>query len=445
LIGVDLHTLTSILHFGGALLGQQTVIPACVPENKKILSFPYSFDKVEYNAKNSYKKLYDATKNMLINYKDKKIGFPLSGGIDSTTMLYITNEINQKENMNLKITAYNQIFDFRDESEFAQKIAEKLDIELKILNQTTEMNLKEFDEMLKIFPDPVMANAHIFSLSKLMKKDGNDITIIALGGDECWGGYPTHRIFHDNMFSKHIYTAQHLRTKLLRLGLTPISKQALWMRYNSRFNSRLPFLNPKKYRKATNAIGKDITNYLKKTRNIWHYYDYIDNSSEFPNGGKLSLWDANEYLAFEKCQKLYKYQINSLGTLAGLEVMFPFLEPSYVKYALALDKSVKIKGGISKWGMREMMKKRLPKENLMRGAYGDKYGWGELYQILWENGYKEMVEENLSKDSVVSNEILNWSWINKTLSNIDKRFRGAEARVLISMAIFQKILQIHKS
>ncbi|MHA1186335.1 MAG: asparagine synthase-related protein, partial [Candidatus Heimdallarchaeota archaeon] len=404
----------------------------------------YSYNEVEYNIKNSYKMLYDATKNMLIDFKDKKIGFPLSGGIDSTTILYIANEINQKENLNLKITAYNQIFDFRDESEFAQKIADKTGIELKIINQTTEMNLKEIDEMLKIFPDPLMANAHIFSLSKLMKKEGNVASISALGGDECWGGYPSHRIFHNNMFSKDIYTAQHLRTKLLRLGLTPISKQALWMRYNSRFPATIPFLNPKKYRKATKIIGKNITSYLKNTQYLWHYYDYLDSNSNLVNKGRLSLWEANEYLTFEKCCKLYKYQINSLGTLAGLDVLFPFLEPKYVKYALSIDKSEKIKNGISKWGMREMMKDKLPKENLMRGAYGDKFGWGETYLTLWEKGYKDFVEEKLTKQNVTDFGVLNWNWITKTLGKLAKRHRGAEARVLISMAFFQRILELHK-
>jgi len=444
LTGVDLQTLSSILHFGGALFGKQTVVPAEIPKTEKILSFPYSYQKEEYNSKRAYKMLYDATKKMLVNHKDKKVGFPLSGGIDSTTLLFMSNEVNKKENLNLKITAYNQIFDFRDESMFAQKIADKTDIELKILKQTTKMNLEEFDEMLRIFPDPIMANAHIYTLSKAMRKDGNDISISALGGDECWGGYPTHRIFHDNMFSKHIYTAQHLRTKLLRIGLTPISKDALWMRYNSRFRADIPFLNPKKYKKTTKAIGKDLNGYLRNARYLWHYYDYIDSKTTIHNKGKLSLWDANEYLTFEKCHKLYKHQINSLGEIAGLKVLFPFLEQDYVKYSLSIDKEYKIRNGISKYGMREMMKDKLPKDLLMRGAFGDKFGWGELYKVLWDNGYSDFVREQLSSEKVREFEVLNENWISKTLNKMKKRHRGAEARVLISMALFQKILDQRK-
>lgn len=441
---VDLQTLTSILHFGGALIGKQTVIPAEIPKTEKILSFPYSFQKEEYNSKHAYKMLYDVTKKILKKYKDKKVGFPLSGGIDSTTMLFIANEVNKNENLNLKITAYNQVFDFRDESMFAQKIADETDIELKILKQTTEMNLNEFEEMLKIFPDPIMGNAHIYTLSKTMKKDGNECFISALGGDECWGGYPSHRIFHNNMFSKHIYTAQNLRTKLLRIGLTPVSKDVLWMRYNSRFKASIPFLNPKKYSKATKAIGKNLISYLKNTRYLWHYYDYIDSKTTIHNKGKLSLWDANEYLTFEKCHKLYKHQINSLGVIAGLEVLFPFLEKEYVKYSLSIDKVYKIRNGISKYGMREMMKDKLPKDLLMRGAFGDKYGWGELYKVLWDEGYDEFAREQLSREKVREFEVLNETWISKTLSKLEKRHRGADTRVLISMALFQKILDQRK-
>ncbi len=444
LTSIDLQSLISILHFGGALIGQPTVIPAEVPKTEPIFTFPFSDEKIDFHPEKSYKTLYDVTKNLLLKYKDKKIGLPLSGGIDSTTILYLVQDINKKENLNITVKAYNQVFDFRDESRFAQQIADQTETELEIIHQTASQNLKEFNEILKVFPEPIMGNAHMNTIYKKMKKDGNISAISALGGDECWGGYPSHRIFHDNLFSKYIYQAQGIRTKLLRILFTPISKQQLWIRYNLRFNPKKQFLNPRKYRKATKKIGNNLISNIKNSQFVWFYYNYLDVNSKLPNNGRFNLWDANEHFTFTKCEKLYKHQINGVGVLNGLEILFPFLEPGYVKYSLAIDKSNKIKDGISKWGMRQMMKNKLPKENLMRGAYGDKFGWGETYLTLWEKGYKDFVEEKLTKQNVTDFGVLNWNWISKTLGKLTKRHRGAEARVLISMAFFQRILELHK-
>jgi len=445
MIGVNLPSLVSIFHFGGALIGEQLVLNKEVPKVKSTFSFPFAgFESIAYKKNNSYNRLYNSTKKILEGYRGKKIGIPLSGGIDSSVMLYIVQDINEKENFDLKITAYNQIFDFRDESEFAQAVANKTETELKIINQTTEGNLKIMDEMFKLSPDPIMGNAHIYNLSKIMKKDGCELTINSLGGDECWGGYPPHRLVHNSIFSKHIYTRQNIKSKILRGFLAPISHKMFWYYINTRFNPRIDFLNPKIYSKATKRIAEEITNLIFNARYIWNYYDYIVPSNSLPQKGLLSLWDANEYFTFYKCDKLYKHQIYSLGKIAGLDVLFPYLEENYVKYTLALDKSVKIKDGISKWGMREMMKGKLPKENIMRGAYGDKFGWGETYQVLWNNGYKELAEEFLLKEKIKEYNILNSSWIEKSFNKLNKRFRGAEARVLISMALFHKILNLYE-
>jgi len=444
LTSIDLQSLISILHFGGALIGQPTIIPAKVPKTEPIFTFPFSDERIDFHPGKSYKTLYDVTKNLLFKYRDKKIGLPLSGGIDSTTILYLVQDINKKENLNISVKAYNQVFDFRDESRYAQQIADQTETELEIIHQTTSQNLKEFDEILKIFPEPIMGNAHMNTIYKKMKKDGNISAISALGGDECWGGYPSHRIFHDNLFSKHIYQAQGIRAKLLRVLFTPICKQQLWIRYNLRFNPKKQFLNPRKYRKATKNIGNKLISNIRDSQYIWFYYNYLDVSSKLPNNGRFNLWDANEHYTFTKCEKLYKHQINGVGVLNGLEILFPFLEPDYVKYSLAIDKTNKIKDGISKWGMRQMMKDKIPENLLMRGAYGDKMGWGELYQVLWENGYKEFSEELLTKEKVEELGILNWALINKALNNLNKRFRGAEARTLITMSLFQKILELKR-
>ncbi|NHJ84721.1 MAG: asparagine synthase [Asgard group archaeon] len=443
--GINLPSLVSIFHFGGALIGKQLVFDKEVPKVKSTFDFPFAgFESIPYKKNDSYIRLYNSTKKMLEGHKGKKIGMPLSGGIDSSVMLYIVQEINKKENFDLKITAYNQIFDFRDESKFAQAVADKTNTELKIINQTTEDNLKIMDEMFRLSPDPIMGNAHIYNLSKIMKKDGNETTINSLGGDECWGGYPPHRLVHENIFSKHIYTRQNIKSKVLRGILSPISPRMYWYHINTRFNPRIDFLNPKIYSKATKRIAKEITNLIFNARYIWNYYDYLSPTNNLPKKGLLSLWNANEYFTFYKCDKLYKHQIFSLGKIAGLEVLFPYLEEDYVKYALALDKSVKIKDGISKWGMREMMKDKLPKENLMRGAYGDKFGWGETYETLWEKGYKGFIEDMLNYEKVREYSFLNWDWINNTMKRLAQRHRGAEARVLISMALFQKILELYK-
>lgn len=126
-----------------------------------------------------------------------RIGVWLSGGIDSSVLLYLTSEIVGPE----KVRAYCITFGERDESEYAERIADWCNVKLIKKEMTPEDSIKLTREAVLLSRAPVDSTTVLF-ISKLCAHDGTTKVLSGLGLDELLGGYPQHVRASDKDFHK---------------------------------------------------------------------------------------------------------------------------------------------------------------------------------------------------------------------------------------------------
>jgi len=169
----------------------KSIIP---PERKNFL-----WDTLElqhYDSSRDYKgKLLDNLRSALYRTIHEwgdidnidSIGVWLSGGVDSSTLLYLTCEVLGPE----KVHAYSVDFGNQDEVERAKLIADWCDVRLVIEEMTAEDSIRLTEETVLNRRGPV-DTTHVTFASKLCNREGTKRVLSALGLDELQGGYPAH-------------------------------------------------------------------------------------------------------------------------------------------------------------------------------------------------------------------------------------------------------------
>ena len=178
-------------------------IPESIIPPKRPYYLWSSLDLTPYDPTSDYNgKLLDqireAIKHSLKGWEPiDRIGVWVSGGIDSSVLLYLTSEIVGPE----RVRAYCLTFGERDESEFAQRIADWCNVKLIIKEMTPEDSIKLTREAVLFTRAPVDSTVVLF-MSKLCAHDGTYKVFSALGLDELLGGYIQHVRASDKDFHK---------------------------------------------------------------------------------------------------------------------------------------------------------------------------------------------------------------------------------------------------
>jgi asparagine synthetase B (glutamine-hydrolysing) len=116
-----------------------------------------------------------------------RVGVWLSGGIDSSTLLYLTCQVLGPE----KVRAYSVNFGDRNEVERAKLIADRCHVRLVMKEMTAEDSIHLTEETVLYLRGPV-DTTHVVFASKLCSEDGTRKILSALGLDELQAGYPEH-------------------------------------------------------------------------------------------------------------------------------------------------------------------------------------------------------------------------------------------------------------
>jgi len=155
----------------------------------------------------------------------------LSGGIDSSVLLYLTAEIIGSE----KVRAYTLKFGERDETASARRIAEWCDVKHIVREMTPKDSIDMTEEAVLRMRAPVDSTAVLY-ISRLCEHNGTRRVVSALGLDELMGGYAAHVVASDKRFAK-------VETELLwRCQSNYVWIQLLQSR--NHVDLRFPYLDP---------------------------------------------------------------------------------------------------------------------------------------------------------------------------------------------------------
>lgn len=296
------------------------------------------------NAKRKLQELlFDAVRVRLRS--DVPLGYALSGGIDSSSIVGIASKINSGSN-----NTFSMIYpgDNVDESFFMKKVIEKTGVNHHYVSPTPEDFLKDLDNFIWHQEEPFIGTSYFgeFKLRELIRKNNVTVSLEGQGADEIITGYTSllNPYFFDlisnfklQKFIKEYRNFNHYLT-------TPAKIITAYLLRNKKPYS--VYLD-KKYSYLNSEYFNEIVN----------QGDVLEN---FKSGSHLNdeLYEMLLYTSIP--QQLVRADKSSMAF--SVECRFPFLDYRLVEYAMNLSYDYKTKNGLTKYILREAMKDLLPEE-----------------------------------------------------------------------------------
>lgn len=312
------------------------------------------------------------------------VGCFLSGGVDSTIITGIANQIKPG------IKTFSVGFDVPGYSELqlAEKTAEVLGTDHKSLIVTEEMFIDSLKDVVYYMDDPVAdpSAVGLYYLSKMAAKDVT-VALSGEGADELFGGY---KIYNEgnslkgimnlpsfiksplNQLSKIIPNGVRGKSFLYR-GTTPL---------NQRYVGNAKIFSDEEVKKLFKLYSNEFN--IHRVLN----YLYDDNLTYIQ---QMQLVDLNTWLVGDILAKGDKMSMAN-----SLEVRTPFLDKEVFNIARQLTDEQKIQNGLTKVLLRDAFKDVVPSHILNR----DKLGFPTPIRVWLKSDLGAYVKDIISKSEI---------------------------------------------
>ena len=359
-----------------------------VPASKKIKEYEFwSLEKTYKTAKKDQQ--FKNDKHALIELEkvlskavaqqmqsDVPLGAFLSGGIDSSTIVSLMQSQSKQ-----KINTFSIGFDVEgfNEAEHAKAVANHLKTNHFDMYVTEQDALDVIPNLHLIYDEPFADSSQIptFLVSKIAKQK---VTVALSGdaGDELFGGYNRY-IFTKSMFGK-IKKTPSLIKYLARKLIFSLSEES-WNKYLGRLlenrfanlgyklHKGADVLNSASIRELHFKLASLIQNpsnwLINSTEPSTILNDKVERFSEFNPIEQMMIYDLLTYLPTDILTK-----VDRAAMAVSLETRVPFLDPKVIEFSANLPLNYKIRDGQSKWILRELLYKHVPKDLIERPKMG---------------------------------------------------------------------------
>ena len=320
--------------------------------------------------------LKDAIRQQMM--ADVPLGAFLSGGIDSSIIVALMQAQSTQPVKTFTIGFHEQGY---NEAVHAKAVAQHLGTEHTELYVTAEQAMAVIPRLPGLYDEPFSDSSQIptFLVSQLAKQH---VTVSLSGdaGDELFCGYNRY-VMTANLWHKIALLPLPLR-RLLAKGIISVSPDS-WNRL-ARFlplsNSTRPVNIGDKLHKGAGVLTSKTVDELYK-RFITHWFDsasvVIDGIlpttlvNELPN--LKGLHDIQRMMAMDSMTYLpddILVKVDRAAMGVSLETRVPFLDHRVVEFAWQLPQSMKLRDGQSKWALRQVLYRHVPKELIERPKMG---------------------------------------------------------------------------
>ncbi len=308
--------------------------------NKDILNHQicyYSINKVsigknENQAIEQFRELlYNAVKIRM--RADVDFGFALSGGLDSSAILYMAKTIGKHETMTGELIGFSAVFPgFKeiDESAFIKIVADDLPCKTNYINPIEEFSLDAFENHIYFQDEPVHSSS-AFSMQCICKKvkaAGVKIIINGQGADEVFAGYHHHFYRYCRQILIKGKLPEYFSLVRQYAELKGISKK----RIHSIVVSEI------------SLAAKIKLGIAKFDHALLKYWNKIDTMDEMLQRD-FDTFQLPYYLRYDDRSSM----------VSGVESRHPFLDYNLVEFGYSLPNNLKIKDGWQKYIIRKSM------------------------------------------------------------------------------------------
>ncbi len=354
---------------------------------------------------------------------DVPVGVFLSGGIDSSLVTALLQSTSKNAIKTFTIgfaeSGYN-------EASFAKKIAKYLKTDHHELYCTPKDALQIISKLPDIYDEPFGDSSGIptYLVSKFAREKVK-VALSADAGDELFCGYARYGLL--NRYYKAVHNTPSFLLSPVSSALSLFSPNIIAGAY--RFFPFLPkqtnlrdkmfkFKNVLQYKNnSLSGIVKDSYSYwsLHQLRELLKkpYAPLRDNFSEFtrvenlPAISQMQAVDFKTYLCDDILTKVDR------ATMAvSLEAREPFLDHTIAEYIARVPLDLKYRNGESKYILRKILYKYVPKELLQR----PKQGFGVPIDSWLKNDLKGILQQYLSPENIKNQGIFNETYVTESLN-----------------------------
>ena len=352
---------------------------------------------------------------------DVPLGAFLSGGVDSSAVVALMQAQSNKKVKTFSIGFDNPAY---NEAEHARAVANHLGTEHYDMYVNGQDALDIIPSLPQIYDEPFADSSQIptYLVSKITKQK---VTVALSGdaGDELFGGYNRYQLANNswNIINKIPSSIRHsLRSGISLLPdsfwkgiFTPIdalkSKGGKSPSFGDKFlkasallacDSRQDF-----YHKGFMSHNLNAEDWVLNAKRL----DTIFDGSDFSDASFLEEMMVLDMLHYLPTDILTK--VDRAAMAVSLETRFPFLDSGVIEFAASLPLEYKIRNGVEKWVLREVLYRHVPKELVER----PKMGFG-VPLMEWLRGplkdWAEILlnEKRLTEEGFFNVELVRLKW-----------------------------------
>lgn len=348
---------------------------------------------------------------------DVPLGAFLSGGIDSSTVVALMKAANAGPVKTFSIGFEQAEF---NEAPHAAAIARHLGTDHTELTVTSREALAVVPKLAEMFDEPFADSSQIPTyLVSAMTRKHVTVALSGDGGDELFSGYNRYQLTQRSW--RMLSLVPELARKAFAAGLTSLSPE----RWNGIFGTlprtlHRPQPGDKIHKVASVLRLNDADELYRRLVSHWEPSQITPGVSET----RGTLWDKSVRTDFPDLLDRMQFldlatylpddiltKVDRTSMSVALEARVPLLDHRVVEFAWRLPHSVKIKRGATKWLLRQVLYRHVPRELVERPKMGFGVPLGEwLRGPLREWAETLLSEKRLGETDFLDGKIIRTYW-----------------------------------
>lgn len=308
---------------------------------------------------------------------DVPLGAFLSGGVDSSTVVALMQKSSAQQVKTFTI-GFNEAG--YDESPHAKAVAQHLQTDHTELKLTASDALAVILKLPRIYDEPFADSSQIPTyLVSALAREHVTVALSGDGGDELFGGYDRYRVF--DRLQKYRGKVPNTVLKLSGRALSALSVET----WNKIGQSPISAVAPKSVRIRTGERVHKMAKILQSQNDGDLYEQLLSVNSdpaslvigftEFVNNtdisfGRSSFEDAMMTDTYNYLPDDILVKVDRASMAVSLEVRVPLLDPNVFSFAWGLHPEDRMKNGIGKWPLRQLLNRYVPPEIVERPKMG---------------------------------------------------------------------------
>lgn len=360
---------------------------------------------------------------------DVPLGFFLSGGLDSSILVAMARKLNPEKKINCYTIRMDSTDGFTDDFSYAKKVAEYLNVNLTIVDAKSDI-LKSFDKVIYHLDEPQAdpAPINVYNICKAARKDGIKVLIGGTAGDDILSGYRRHQALN---FESTIEKIPKFLRKLIKNISLKFNGKSLFIRRFKKFSANIDKSKEERMMGYFSWIDDTILRNLFLEPNDYNCFSYFESLNKLiPNENsdlnRMLFWEINTFLTDHNLNYTDK-----LSMAVGVEVRVPFLDTELVQFSTNIPQHYKLQGNETKYLLKKVAEKYLPKEVI----YRPKTGFGAPVREWILNDMDDLINDYLSKETIIKRGIFNFDKVSKLIDDNKKGIIDASYSIWSLLAI----------